>query len=744
MSIDSESMALFREEVCELLAQLDTSLMALELQPDSAEAINDTFRVVHTLKSDCGLVGLADMEKLLHDLETLYDSVRRGDLLIDKSVMDLTFAIKDRVASILQDEQTDRNENTDSALSLSLAELLERVADEQGAQTLRPEPEAEDREAAPPRELPEEASESGESRTYRIRFAPAQPGLFDSLAPVSLLDELRSLGEARVVLDSSNVPSLSALRPNDCHLVWDIELTTDATEDAIRDVFVFLDDQSGVRIEPLEGQSPRPILAPCPAPAVEPVAEGPSGPEPSEGVLAPASPASHDASPVSAEPRPAAPKPQAAPADAPGSSPAGKPAPDAQAKADSDAPQAPKAKATKAPTAKFAAREPSQSLRVEAAKLDNLVNLVGELVIAQARLTQIASRTGKSDLTGVAEEIERLVCELRDNTLNIRMLPIGTTFSRFRRLVRDLSSELNKEIELVTEGGETELDKTVIEQLGDPLVHLLRNSMDHGIEIPEEREAAGKPRRGSIVLSARQAGGAVIIRLSDDGQGLNAERIRAKAVERGVIPHDARLSEQETFELIFSPGFSTAEKVTNVSGRGVGMDVVKRSIETLRGKVDITSTRGQGTVITISLPLTLAIIDGLQVQSGADLFIIPLTMVEECVEFHADSRKGLERNRTISLRGEIVPFVRLRETFAIQGQPPGVEQIVITRHENGRTGIAVDNVVGQQQTVIKNLGRYIGRIDGISGATINGDGSMSLILDVPQLVESVVRQNLDG
>jgi len=380
-----------------------------------------------------------------------------------------------------------------------------------------------------------------------------------------------------------------------------------------------------------------------------------------------------------------------------------------------------------------------QSLRVDAGKLDDLVNLVGELVIAQARLTQLASGLGHAALTGVAEEIERLSNELRDNTLGIRMLPIGTTFSRFRRLVRDLSSEMRKSIELVTEGGETELDKTVLEQLNDPLVHLLRNSIDHGIEPPGERLAAGKSESGAIILSAKHAGGEVVLSIVDDGRGMDPERIRHKAVEKGLVPHDARLSDSEIFNLVFLPGFSTAEKITNVSGRGVGMDVVKRSMDALRGKIDIQSEPGRGSRITIRLPLTLAIIDGLQIKAGEDQYIIPLSLVEECVELPREGAGASGRGRTIHLRGETVPYIRLREAFGLAGQPPAIEQVVITRFEGERAGIAVDQVMGQQQTVIKSLGNYIGSVAGISGATINGDGTMSLILDVPTLVASVRR-----
>ncbi|MBF0481921.1 MAG: chemotaxis protein CheA, partial [Desulfovibrionaceae bacterium] len=382
-----------------------------------------------------------------------------------------------------------------------------------------------------------------------------------------------------------------------------------------------------------------------------------------------------------------------------------------------------------------AVKKESQSLRVDAAKLDILVDLVGELVIAQSRLSQLAAGISHPGLVAVAEEIERLSNDLRDNTLNIRMLPIGTTFSKFRRLVRDLSAEMSKEIDLITEGAETELDKTVIEQLGDPLVHLLRNSIDHGVEPPEERTAKGKPAKGTIVLSAEHAGGEVLIRITDDGRGIDTGRVREKALERGLLAPDARPSEQELFMLIFAPGFSTAQKITNVSGRGVGMDVVKRSIEQLRGKIEIQSAAGKGTTITIRLPLTLAIIDGLMIKAGEEHYIIPLALVEECVEFSQDMQS--DRKRTINLRGEIVPYVRLREAFEIGGDSPPIEQIVITHGGDERTGVAVDEVVGQLQTVIKSLGKVAGNVPGIAGATIRADGSLALIIDVPGLIHSI-------
>ena len=382
-------------------------------------------------------------------------------------------------------------------------------------------------------------------------------------------------------------------------------------------------------------------------------------------------------------------------------------------------------------------KDASNSLRVAADKLDTLVDLVGELVIVQAQISQIVSDRNDPMLTALAEQLERLSADLRDSTLGIRMLPIGSAFSKFRRLVRDLSSELGKDIELVTRGEETELDKTVLERLGDPLVHLLRNSIDHGIDMPEERKAAGKRPQGLILLEAEHSGSEVLIRITDDGKGMDPAVIRKKAVEKGLITPEAELSDKEALKLIFLPGFSTAAKVTSISGRGVGMDVVHRAIDSLRGAIEISSELGHGTTITIRLPLTLAIIEGLQVQVGDGFYVIPLTLVEECVELHQKDVDPAGRKRMINLRGELVPYISLRSWFDIDGAAPEIEQIVITGVEGRRMGIAVDNVIGEHQTVIKSLGRVYRDVEGISGATIKGDGSLALILDVPRLVRSV-------
>jgi len=361
------------------------------------------------------------------------------------------------------------------------------------------------------------------------------------------------------------------------------------------------------------------------------------------------------------------------------------------------------------------------------------VDLVGEMVTAQARLNQKASELNNSDLTLITEEIERLVAGLRDNTMSLRMLQIGVTFSSFKRLVRDLSAELGKEIILTTDGGETELDKTVIERLNDPLVHIIRNSIDHGIENPEVRKQAGKPAQGTINLSARHTGAHVAIQISDDGAGLDTQVIRAKALEKGLITLDENLTEKEIFQLIFAPGFSTAKSVTDVSGRGVVMDVVKINVESLHGTIEIESRKGKGTTITLKLPLTLAIIDGLMVNIGDDYFILPLSSVEECVELDKKKADKIKGRNILNVRGEVVPYIRLRDQFEIESEKPELEHMVITEVSGERIGFVVDNVIGGHQTVIKSLGPAFKDIQDVSGATILGDGTVALILDVNKL-----------
>jgi two-component system chemotaxis sensor kinase CheA len=374
------------------------------------------------------------------------------------------------------------------------------------------------------------------------------------------------------------------------------------------------------------------------------------------------------------------------------------------------------------------------SIRVPAERLDNLMDRVGELVIAQSRLKQIAAASQDGEFKSISEEIERLALELRDTTMGVRMVPIAQLFGRFRRLVHDLAGELGKEITLTTTGEETELDKTVIERLNDPLVHLIRNSIDHGLESPDQRTAAGKSAQGHIHLTARHTGDKVLISIKDDGKGLDRARIRARAEENGLIAPGAEMSDSDLFQVIFQPGFSTAQKVTSLSGRGVGMDVVKRTLDALRGSIDIASTTGKGTEITLRLPLTLAIIDGLLVRIGQGRYVIPLSAVEECVELPPAEENRVNGSNFLNIRSDLVPFLRLREMFNATTPPDKYQKVVVVSANDMRVGLVVDQVIGDHQTVIKSLSKLHKGVGTFSGATILGDGTVALILEITSLV----------
>ena len=376
-------------------------------------------------------------------------------------------------------------------------------------------------------------------------------------------------------------------------------------------------------------------------------------------------------------------------------------------------------------------------IRVDADKLDELINLVGELIIAGAGANLIAQRTGAAELLESTATMSRLVEEVRDSALKLRMVQIGGTFNRFQRVVRDVSRELGKDIELVISGAETELDKTVVEKIGDPLTHLVRNSMDHGIESAETRLAHGKPAKGTLKLNAFHDAGSIVIEVSDDGGGLNKQRILKKALERGLISETDNLSDREIYNLIFEAGFSTAETVSNLSGRGVGMDVVRRNIAALRGTVNLDSVEGQSTTVRIRLPLTLAIIDGFLVGVGTSVYVVPLDMVVECIERSAWENAGGD-SRYINLRGEVLPYLRLREHFEVEGEPARRENVVVVRYGEHKVGLVVDRLLGEFQTVIKPLGKVFNQISGIGGFTILGSGEVALILDVPGLMGQVV------
>ncbi|KAA0594827.1 two-component system chemotaxis sensor kinase CheA [Azospirillum lipoferum] len=516
--------------------------------------------------------------------------------------------------------------------------------------------------------------------TWRVRFRLAPDALERGTNPLLLLDELRELGDAGIVALTDDVPPLEELEPTHCHIAWQVILTTAHPRSTIEDVFIFVIDETELTIEPVSA----------------------SVPEPESAVVA------------SEPPAPPSREPSAVTGHVPPKEPA---VPKADAAAE-----------------KGKAHPATNSIRVPAERLDDLMDQVGELVIAHARLKQLISDSVDLQIKSVTEEIERLSNGLRDITMGIRMVPVESLFGRFRRLVRDLSQELGKDVVLTMSGEETELDKTMIERLNDPLVHIIRNSLDHGLEPAADRVAAGKPPQGRIHLSARHAGTRVLMTIRDDGRGLDRDRIRAKAEEQDLIPPGAKLSDAELFQLIFHPGFSTARTLTSVSGRGIGMDVVKRTIDGLRGTIEVSSTPGGGTEITLGLPLTLAIIDGLLVRVGQGRYVIPLFAVEECVELPPDVERRHANRNFLNIRGALVPFLRLRDSFGVRHPPDLYQKVVIISSGDKRVGLVVDQVLGDHQTVIKSMSKLHADVANFSGATILGDGSVALILDIAQIV----------
>ncbi len=673
----------FREEAKELLEELEASLLELELAPSDFETIGRVFRAMHTIKGLGSSFGFEMVSCFSHEVENVFDLVRNGRLSVDKELIDLTLKARDWISAALEGKGEEAG-----AQGLTLTEAFRKIqksaadagptASGYRCDTGRTEPVA--------RRI-----------ICRLRFTPS-PEIFSmGPDPMSLLNELRQLGECSVIAHVHDIPTLESLDPEKCYTYWDVLLITAQGINAVRDVFIFLEDSSEVAIDILyeyEGPELEPtcrklgqILVDRGDLTTEDVALclsrqrrlGEIALE--EGLVSP----SHVESALLEQ------------------------------------------EVIQAAQVSGKGHEADSSLRVPSEKLDKLVDLVGELVTASARLNRLTGSDHDHRYGAVAEEIERLTDELRDTTLNIRMIPIGETFGKYRRVVRDLSRELGKEVELITAGEETELDKTVIGKLNDPLMHIIRNSIDHGIEAPDIRQAAGKCRQGIVVLTAAHCMDSVVITIQDDGAGLDTQAIRSAAVRKGLIKPETELTEKELFSLVFAPGFSTARKVTGVSGRGVGMDVVKRAIDGLRGTIEISSRQGAGTVITIRLPLTLAIIESLLVKIGAGSFVLPLSSVEECIEHVVD---GSRTTHLADVRGSLVPYIPLRERFAVSDEPPEIQQIVVVRVDDERIGIVVDTVIGEHQAVIKSLGRACRDVKGVSGATILGDGTVALILDV--------------
>ncbi len=667
---------IFRIEAAELLEQMEQGLLDLEHNLDDRTLVDAVFRALHTLKGSGAMFGFDRLAAFTHHCETAFDRVRKGQAEATSELVTAVLEARDHMRALVEDPSGDHAEEE--------RYLLERLhAAVSGAAPVSSEPIA----VAPASvEAPAKATTSSPTTTWRIKFGLPENTFVNGTNPLSFLDELRAMGDCNVVLDKSALPPLDKLDPTALYFGWEVTLTTDKTRADIEDVFLFVMDDMTLEIEALTGDNGVAEVPPTTAQQVEaPVAA-------LTAVMAPPEPTTE---------RPSVPEAAARPA---------------------------------ADVVDAKLRRKTESVRVPAERLDELMDRVGELVIVQSRLQQIAANSADIGLRTVSEEMERLCSELRVTMMVLRMVPVSTLFDRYRRLVHDLQRDTGKKIELSTDGESTEMDKTVIERLADPLVHLVRNAADHGLESGEARQAAGKPEAGSIRLSARQTGGEVIISVTDDGRGIDRARVRAKAEAAGLIQPGATIADQDLLQLIFQPGFSTASSVTNLSGRGVGMDVVKKAIESLHGSIDLTSRPGEGSTVSLRIPLTLAIIDGLLVRVGEGHYVIPLPAVEECIEISQEEDLRSRGRAFLSLRDTLVPFIRLRELFATGTKPDLYQKMVVVSTGEDRVGLIVDQIIGHHQTVIKSMSKLHDDVTTFSGATILGDGSVALILDVANLV----------
>jgi two-component system chemotaxis sensor kinase CheA len=710
----------FVQESSEQLVQLEDILLLLEQNPDDGEAINTLFRSAHTIKGAAGVVECDYIVTFTHVVENLLDQLRDGKLTVTPDLIALLLRCKDHMGALLDIFASGAGRPNEELLGQG--ETLSR-------QLKSYLPSATGASSAVQAEAPATLESEGggivvasDNWHISVRFAPHV--LKSGMDPLSFLRYLTTLGQV-VHIDTlfDAMPAADEMDPESCYLGFEIDFSSEASKADIERVFEFVRDDCTLRILPPHSRLSEylkliqdlpedamrlgEILVKAGAITKEELVEGlrhqyaaSQEPETEDGEVTPQAQLGDilvDKKVVQKE-----------------------------------IVEAAAAKQTQVSEKKA---QEAKLIRVQADKLDSLIDLVGELVIAGASGALMAQRSGQNNLVEAYSMISRLVEEIRNSALQLRMVQVGETFNRFHRVVRDTSRELGKEIELVISGGETELDKSVVEKIGDPLMHLVRNAMDHGLETADARVAKGKSAKGHVHFNAYHDSGSIVIEVADDGNGLNRDKILHKAIERGLVNPAQVLTDGEIYKLIFEPGFSTADQVTNLSGRGVGMDVVKRNIESLRGTVDVDSEPGVGSTFRIRLPLTLAIIDGFLVGVGRAAYIIPLDFVVECMELYA---RDVGDRDYLNLRGEVLPFVRLRELFEVREAPSTRRQnIVVVQYAGHKAGLVVDHLLGEFQTVIKPLGQLFHNIRGISGSTILGSGEVALILDVPNLVQSV-------
>lgn len=670
----------FIEEASEHIQDLEQALLELEHSPGNKPLIERVFRAMHSLKGSGAMFGFEKVSEFTHHLETIYDLVRNDEMVINSELLNLTLKSVDHLSLLLNEENQDPEE-----LLEKHTDLIKQIEDFIDNSRESSNPSLTTRDGKKVEKI---------LQTYFVIFQPNEDIMKNGTNPLFLIDELHSLGKCQAIPIHYKIPVPEEFDRDKCYVSWQIFLATDVDINAITDVFIFVEDECVLEVNQIfdgnlldneefltklsEFQLVQKEIT---VSEIKDIVAGISQPEVKQTVK------------------------------------------------------------TEERTVVTPKEQTISSIRVSSDKLDQLMNLVSEMVTTQARLSLYAEQDGRPELLNIAENVQKLSRQLRDNAFSIVLIPIENMLTRFQRLVRDLSKELKKEVVFEAEGIDTELDKTIIENLTDPLMHILRNSLDHGIELPDIRMKLGKPRVGKILLKAFYSGANVIIQIFDDGAGIDPNFIRAKAVNKGLINSEAQLSKREILDLVFIPGFSTASKVTDVSGRGVGMDVVKRKIADIRGEVDLESEVGAGTTLTIKLPLTLSIIDGLLVKIAEVFYVIPLTVIDK---IYAVEHKKLMKsfNNVVVLDGEQIPFFHLRNEFSLPESTAEFEEVIVVRYEDKRVGIAVDNVIGEYQAVLKPLGKHYKRQEIISGATILGDGTIALVLDTNKAIKQFANQTI--
>ncbi len=668
MQIDmSQFRAAFYVEAAEHLQHMEAALLQLENAPRDTELLNTIFRGAHSIKGASTTFGIDEVGRFTHVLENLLERLRDGVVDTTSELIELLLTSVDIIDGLVA------NARDGAPMPDNMEQVLNELRRVNGLSNAEP---------STKQALTSDEHSAAQNR-YKVSLQPSRDFFRFGQDPLLLLRELFETGSVtNIQVDDSKLPSLTEIEPEQCYLSWTLEIVTDKPEQSLHDAFMFLDEGSKYSVDPIKATAPATTETPTPrSTEVATVA-------PTQAQTAPTAPTE---------------------------------VPDNRSGNDRRT----------APTAKVGSE--NETVRVDRQRLDELINQIGELVIGASMVEQeilsIAGGRGLESMSGLG----KIVRDLQEMSLGLRMVPIAATFQKMNRVIRDVAKKVGKQINFVTSGDDTELDKSVVDQISDPLVHMVRNAADHGIETPEERVAAGKPAEGVVSLRAYQQGGNIYIELIDDGKGLDRKRILAKAIERGLISSDANISDAEICNMIFQPGFSTAKEVTDVSGRGVGMDVVRRNVESLQGSVSVKSVEGKGSTMTVRLPLTLAILDGLLVRLSDEVFVIPLLSVIESISVRAkEIHQIVGVGEVISLRGEIVPLLRLHDLLNIRPREEGDEHglLVIVEDQGRRLALRVDDLIGQQQVVIKNLETNFRKVPGVSGATILGDGHVALILDI--------------